>query len=99
MHYAILNSSGNALEWFEDEADGHRVLEEMLAEFPDADLDLVAFDGPGRPAEPVSASARSAWPSARLVLSSQALAATNVGNMDVVFEAVNTTDDRVEQEA
>jgi hypothetical protein len=82
MHYAILNRSGNALEWFTDETDARDALAEMVSESPDAVLDLVAFEGPGRPVEPVSASARSAWPVARLVWSSQtAVASRNAGNL------------------
>lgn len=41
MHYVILSSSGNALEWFTNEAEARRALAEMLA--TGADVDLVAF--------------------------------------------------------
>jgi len=72
MHYAILNSEGNALGWFTDEGEARRALAGMLSEpQTGADLDLVAFEGSGRPKEPVLASARSAWPAVRLVWSSQ----------------------------
>jgi hypothetical protein len=98
MHYAILNSSGNALEWFTNEEDGRRALAEILAESPDADVDLVAFDAPGRPAEPITASVRSAWPSTRLVWSNQihgSFATRTSGNVAVDVRVVNETDDRV----
>lgn len=114
MHFGILNSSGNVLEWFEDEKVARAALAEIVAESPDADVDLVAFEGPGRPVEPVSASARSAWPAARLVWSSQtAVASRNAGNLTaaiVKFESKDFedhdlgerddgTDDRVRLEA
>lgn len=78
MHYAILNRSGNALGWFTDEAEARAALEAMTAESPDADLDLVEFKGDERPAEPVTVSVRSAWPSVRLVVSSLALSTGKV---------------------
>jgi hypothetical protein len=104
MHYAILNQSGNALGWFTSEVEGRRALAEMVEGSPEADLDLVAFDGSGRPAEPISASVRSAWPVARLVLStmrsrvpanSASPGAINIGNTQVNAKSENATDDRV----
>jgi len=67
MHYAVLNSSGNALGWFEDQEEAQRALDALIAASPDADLDVVAFAEPGRLAEPVSPSMRSAGPVARPV--------------------------------
>jgi hypothetical protein len=109
MHYAILNSSGNALEWFTDEAEARRALDEMLAQAPGVEVDLVAFEGPGRPVEPVSLSVRSAWPAARLVWSSQTAGkARNAGNVVAAMvklsdqrlgEREDGTDDRVGREA
>src|SRR4051812_27106567 len=100
MHYAILNSSGNALGWFTDESEAQRALDEMRVETPDLDLDLVAFDSPGRPAEPITASTRSAWPTARLVstttTTTTVTATQTFGNMIVVSGSENGTDDRVE---
>lgn len=92
MHYAILNSSGNALEWFTDEAAAQRALAEMVSEYPAADVDLVAFEGPGRPVEPVSAAARCAWPAARLVWSSQAVANRNTGNLVNAVVTIDSAD-------
>src|SRR5436309_3142019 len=98
MHYAILNSSANALEWFSSEEEGRAALDEMLAESPEADLYLVAFAGPGKPAEPVTASARSAWPSSRLVWSSHTAAMLTTGNLFVNTSNANETDDKVKVE-
>lgn len=108
MHYAILNRSGNALEWFTDETEARDALAEIMAEYPDADVDLVAFARPDRPAEPVSPSARSAWPSSRLVWSNHAPATATVGSVGIIATVTsddldepihNATDDRVKQEA
>lgn len=108
MHYAILNSSGNVLEWFTDEAEARRALAEMVAESSAADLDLVAFEGPGRPVEPVSVAARSAWPTARLVWSSLVSSEHNAGDILIAVvkqgdqdlgERADGTDDRVRLEA
>jgi hypothetical protein len=105
MHYAILSSSGNVLAWFSDEDEARHALAEMIDGVEGAELDLVAFEGPGRPVEPVSASARSAWPAARLVWSSQSLAPNTsnpiadwksvVHEAKVVQEDSTGTDERV----
>lgn len=47
MPYAILNSSGNVLEWFDDEAAALTALEEITYEAPGS-VDLVAFDDAGK---------------------------------------------------
>lgn len=47
--WAIFNASGNALAWFTDEPSARAELDAMLAEYPDADVDLVAFDEKGNP--------------------------------------------------
>lgn len=100
MHYAILNSSGNVIEWFDDEEAARAALEEITSESPDADVDLVAFEGAGRPAEPVSASVRSAWPAARLVWSSNQVRVETltIGNVVIATTTDNATNDRVELE-
>lgn len=45
MHYGIINSSGNVLEWFDDEPEARRALASMSS----ADVGLLAFDDSGHP--------------------------------------------------
>lgn len=45
MHYGLINSSGNVLEWFDDETEALSALASMHG----ASVDLLAFDDSGRP--------------------------------------------------
>jgi len=47
MTFGIMNSSGNVLEWFDDASSAQAALAEMLGEYPDADLVVLAFDEAG----------------------------------------------------
>jgi hypothetical protein len=105
MSYAIVNSSGNVLEWFGSEADARAALLEIRAEHPDSDLDLLTLDAGERP-QRVTPAARSAWPAVRLVWShahgyaaTQTLGhidiATTIRSVDVPPSGANATDERV----
>ncbi len=49
MSFAIISSSGNVLEWFDDASSARAALDSMLAEFPGAQgrVDLMSFDDSG----------------------------------------------------
>lgn len=49
LSWAIFSASGNALAWFSDEGKAKAEMVSMLTEYPDADVDLVAFDAKGYP--------------------------------------------------
>lgn len=51
MHYGIIDSSGNLLEWFDEEDAARVALYEMVDEAPDSedDLALLTFDESGDP--------------------------------------------------
>jgi hypothetical protein len=51
MHFGIITTSGNVLEWFDDEDAAQGALVEMVREYPGAakDLALLRFDDEGRP--------------------------------------------------
>lgn len=60
MRYGLINSSGNVLEWFEDEEDARSALAQVIRESPAAaaHLDMCAFDETGNPiGEPLSVTA------------------------------------------
>lgn len=52
MYYGIIDSTGNMLDWFDDEASAHATLDAMVERAPQAaeDLALVTFDDDGNPA-------------------------------------------------
>ncbi len=51
MYFGIIDSAGNMLDWFDDEASARSTLDAMIARAPDAaeELALIAFDEGGDP--------------------------------------------------
>lgn len=60
MHYGIMDSSGNMLDWFEDEASARARLDVMVEHAPEMakELALITFDEDGDPVDDAVFSSR-----------------------------------------